>query len=181
MGEKKQYTQDFLNKTLWEAADSSRGTIDAGVFKDYVLLFLFYKYISDLHDHTVEKLKERYGSDKERIKLRLKNERFIVPDGCSFGDIYKHINADDLGVRLNTALHAIEDENGERLSGIVTVDFNSEAVLGNTVWFLRTIDLNSDYACHVAINREISEMSIRDCSESFLLGALGNMAHSSSN
>ena len=132
MSKQEKYTQETLNKTLWAAADSSRGTIDGGVYKDYVLLFLFYKYISDLHDHTVQKLKDRYGDDKERIKLRLKNERFVIPDNCSFGDLYLHVNTDNLGERLNTALHAIEGENDERLSGIVTVDFNSEAILGNT-------------------------------------------------
>ncbi|MFP4451957.1 MAG: type I restriction-modification system subunit M [Desulfobacterales bacterium] len=132
MSKNGQYTQEALNRMLWAAADSSRGTIDAGVYKDYVLLFLFYKYISDLHAHNVQKLKERYGDDKERINLRLKNARFVIPDNCSFGDLYQHVNADNLGERLNKALHAIEDENAERLSGIVTVDFNSEAVLGNT-------------------------------------------------
>lgn len=126
------YTQDGLNKTLWKAADSSRGTVDGGVYKDYVLLFLFYKYISDLHQATLEKLQARYGEDKERIALRLKNERFVIPEGASFYDLYKQMSADNLGELLNKALHRIEDENSERLSGIVTVDFNSEAVLGNT-------------------------------------------------
>ncbi len=128
----KKYTQDELNKTLWSAADSSRGVVDGGTYKDYVLLFLFYKYISDLHQHTLEKLQARYGDDKERIALRLKNERFVVPEGASFNDLYKKMSADNLGELLNKALHRIEDENSERLSGIVTVDFNSEAVLGNT-------------------------------------------------
>ena len=132
MSDAKAYTQDSLNQTLWSAADSSRGTVDGGVYKDYVLLFLFYKYISDLHAHTLEKLKDRYGDDEERIRLRIKNERFVIPDGCSFDDLYKQINEDNLGELLNKALHEIEDENSERLEGIVTVDFNNAAVLGNT-------------------------------------------------
>ena len=37
-------TQDELNKLLWSAADSARGTVDAAVFKDYILAFLFFKY-----------------------------------------------------------------------------------------------------------------------------------------
>ena len=35
-------TQDELNKLLWSAADSARGTVDASVFKDYILAFLFF-------------------------------------------------------------------------------------------------------------------------------------------
>ncbi|VGO13385.1 putative type I restriction enzymeP M protein [Pontiella desulfatans] len=128
----KKYTQDELNKTLWNAADSSRGNVDGGVYKDYVLLFLFFKYISDLHQHTLEKLKARYGDDKDRIALRLKSERFIIPEGASFHELYLKREEDNLGELLNKALHRIEDENSERLGGIITVDFNSEAVLGNT-------------------------------------------------
>ena len=32
-------TQDELNKLLWSAADSTRGTVDGGMFKDYILAF----------------------------------------------------------------------------------------------------------------------------------------------
>jgi len=128
----KKYTQEELNKTLWAAADSSRGTVDGGVYKDYVLLLLFYKYISDLHQHTVEKLKERYGGDEDRVALRLKNERFIIPAGTSFFDLFKKMEADNLGELINVSLHKIEDANGSRLEGILTVDFNSDAILGKT-------------------------------------------------
>jgi type I restriction enzyme M protein len=128
----KKYTQEELNKTLWNAADSSRGTVDGGVYKDYVLLLLFYKYISDLHQHTIAKLKERYGDDPDRIALRLKNERFIIPEGASFFDLFKKLEADNLGELINVALHKIEDANGSRLEGILTVDFNSDAILGKT-------------------------------------------------
>ena len=147
MTEAKKYTQDELNKTLWNAADSSRGTLDGGVYKDYVLLFLFFKYISDLHQHTLGKLQARYGDDKDRIALRLKNERFIIPEGASFRDLYKQREEDNIGELLNKALHKIEDENSERLDGIVTVDFNSEAVLGNTDQRNKMLrDLMGDFA-----------------------------------
>lgn len=126
------YTQDELNRTLWSAADSSRGTVDGGVYKDYVLLFLFYKYISDLHVNTLAKLRERYPNDEARVQLRLKNERFTIPEGACFDDLMRKIDEDNLGELLNKALHAIEEENSGRLNNIVTVDFNSEAVLGNT-------------------------------------------------
>lgn len=128
----KKYTQEQLNKTLWNAADSSRGTVDGGVYKDYVLLLLFYKYISDLHQHTIDKLKDRYGDDPDRIALRLKSERFIIPEGVSFFDLYKKMEADNLGELINVALHKIEDANGSRLEGILTVDFNSDSILGKT-------------------------------------------------
>lgn len=125
-------TQDELNKLLWSAADSARGTVDASVFKDYILAFLFFKYISDLKQAEVEKLKERYRDDQERIELRLKNARFILPKGSSFYDIYAKQNADNIGELINIALHKIEDANAALLHDIFTVDFNSQAILGQT-------------------------------------------------
>ncbi len=125
-------TQDELNKLLWNTADSARGTVDASVFKDYILAFLFFKYISDLKQAEVQKLKERYGDDQERIELRLKNARFILPKGSSFYDIYAEQNADNIGELINIALHKIEDVNSTQLHDIFTVDFNAQAILGQT-------------------------------------------------
>lgn len=132
MNEQKEYSQEALNRTLWAAADSSRMNVDGGVYKDYVLLFLFYKYMSDLHRHEVEKLMERYGKDKDRIALRLKNTRFILPEGTSFYDLIKKKDEDNIGELINIALHAVEDANGDRLEGLFSIDFNSDAVLGKT-------------------------------------------------
>lgn len=66
------------------------------------------------------------------MTLRLKNERFVIPEGASFFDLFKKLEADNLGELINVALHKIEDSNGTRLEGIVTVDFNSDAILGKT-------------------------------------------------
>ena len=125
-------TQEELNKKLWAAADSARGVVDAGVFKDYVLALLFYKYMSDMHKAEREKLKDKYGENEERIKMRLQNARFVMPDAASFYDVIAQKNADNIGEILNKALRSIEDANEEKLKGIFTIDFNSQSVLGAT-------------------------------------------------
>lgn len=125
-------TQEELNKKLWAAADSARGVVDAGVFKDYVLALLFYKYMSDMHKAEREKLKDKYGENEERIKMRLQNARFVMPDGAGFYDVIAQKNADNIGEILNKALRSIEDANEEKLKGIFTIDFNSQSVLGAT-------------------------------------------------
>lgn len=139
-------TQDDLNKLLWAAADSARGVVDAGVFKDYVLALLFYKYMSDMHRVERAKLVERYGDDKERIEMRLKNARFVMPTGASFYDVYAQLSADNIGEILNVALQQIEDANDEKLHDIFTVDFNSQAILGPTAQRNKMIrDLLNDF------------------------------------
>ena len=125
-------TQEELNKKLWGAADSARGVVDAGVFKDYVLALLFYKYMSDMHKAEREKLKDKYGENEERIKMRLQNARFVMPDGAGFYDVIAQKNADNIGEILNKALRSIEDANEEKLKDIFTIDFNSQSVLGAT-------------------------------------------------
>lgn len=124
-------TQEQLNKVLWAAADSSRSSLSADVYKDYVLVMLFYKYLSDLSKVQHEKYKERFGNDEERIRAKMKLDRFYLPEGTSFDEVHNQIESDDIGRIINKALHAIEDHNKEKLEGILTsLDFNSENKLG---------------------------------------------------
>jgi len=69
-------TQEELNKTLWDAANSSRGTVSASIYMDYSLAMLFYKYISDKSSARLKKYEERFAGDKKRIKEKMKLDRF---------------------------------------------------------------------------------------------------------
>ena len=43
----KTINQDELNAVAWRASDTCRGTIDPAQYKDYILVMLFLKYLSD--------------------------------------------------------------------------------------------------------------------------------------
>lgn len=126
----KKYSQEGLNKILWEAADSSRASVDGGVYKDYVLAMLFFKYLSDLSKKQHEKYQKRFGDDEKRIAEKMKLDRFYLPPKTSFDYIYQIHEQDNIGEEINKVLHKIEDVNKEKLGGVFSVDFNSEAVLG---------------------------------------------------
>jgi len=127
---KQKFTQEQLNKTLWDAADSSRVALDGGVYKDYVLVMLFYKYLSDLFKNQEEKFKKRFGG-ASRVQDKLRTGRFYLPTRTSFDYIYSIIEQDNIGEELNKVLAKIEDQNKEKLEGILTsLDFNSENTLG---------------------------------------------------
>jgi type I restriction enzyme M protein len=130
MSSQKKYTQEDLNKTLWAAADSSRSSVDAGVYKDYALTMLFFKYLSDLNKKRHAEYQRRFGSDEKRIGEKMKLDRFYLPPKASFDYIYKAIEQDNIGEEINKALHKIEDANKEKLDGVFSVDFNSESILG---------------------------------------------------
>lgn len=123
-------TQEQLNKVLWAAADSSRSSVDAGVYKDYALTMLFFKYLSDLNKKRHEEYKERFGDNEKRIEEKMKLDRFYLPPKSSFDYIYSKIEEDNIGDEINKALRRIEDANSEKLEGVFSVDFNSESVLG---------------------------------------------------
>lgn len=130
MAKKETYTQEDLNNILWDAANSSRSSLDAADYKDYALAMLFYKYLSDLSKKQHDKYKERFGGDETRIQEKMKLDRFYLPPETSFDELYKNIEEDNLGERLNVALDKIEDHNRTKLEGVFSVDFNSEAKLG---------------------------------------------------
>ncbi len=59
-----------LYSSLWQSCDELRGGMDASQYKDYVLTFLFMKYVSDKYDG------DPYGM-------------IVVPQGGSFADMVK--------------------------------------------------------------------------------------------
>lgn len=128
----KKYTQEELNKVLWAAADSSRTQVSADVYKDYVLTMLFFKYLSDQSKKQHEKYKKRFGNDETRIAEKMKLDRFYLPPKASFDYVFSVIEKDNLGEEINKALRVIEDMNKEKLEGVFSVDFNSEATLGKS-------------------------------------------------
>lgn len=125
--------QDEINGILWKACDTFRGTVDAAEYKNYILVMLFVKYISDVWQEHYESLKEKFGDDEEMILRRMQRERFVLPKGCSFQNLYDQRNEANIGEIINIALEHIEETNKQKLSGVFrNIDFNSEANLGQT-------------------------------------------------
>ncbi|WP_373998460.1 type I restriction-modification system subunit M [Bdellovibrio bacteriovorus] len=61
-------TRDQLNqlgRTLWRIADQLRGSMDADDFRDYMLSFLFLRYLSDNYETTAKK---ELGKDYPKIE-----------------------------------------------------------------------------------------------------------------
>lgn len=123
-------TQEDLNKKLYAAADSSRVQLDGGVYKDYVLTMLFFKYLSDLSKKQENKYRERFGNDEKRVKEKMALDRFYLPENSSFDYIYNIQEQDNIGEEMNKVLHRIEESNRSKLEGVFHVDFNSDAILG---------------------------------------------------
>jgi len=125
--------QDEINGILWKACDTFRGAVEAASYKDYILVMLFVKYISDVWQEHYKSLKEKFGDDEEMILRRMQRERFVLPTGCSFQNLYDQRNEANIGEIINISLEHIEETNKQKLSGVFrNIDFNSEANLGQT-------------------------------------------------
>lgn len=58
-------TQKLLGKTLWNIADQLRGAMNADDFRDYMLSFLFLRYLSDNYEEACRK---ELGKDYPKLK-----------------------------------------------------------------------------------------------------------------
>lgn len=96
-----------LYSSLWESCDELRGSMDASQYKDYVLVLLFMKYVSDKKDPLVE-----------------------LKSGTTFYDMLQYRGRSDIGDRINKIIGEFAKNNN--LSGIIDVaDFNDDSKLGN--------------------------------------------------
>jgi len=99
-----------LYSSIWQGCDELRGGMDASQYKDYVLVLLFVRYVSD-----------KYADQKDA--------EVVVPPGGSFSDLVKLKGKTNIGEGINKVLSKLAEAND--LKGVVdTVDFNDEGKLG---------------------------------------------------
>ncbi|AOT07141.1 type I restriction-modification system subunit M [Pseudoalteromonas luteoviolacea] len=122
-----QINQDEINKAVWAACDTFRGTVDPSIYKDFILTMLFLKYISDVYQDEYDKLVEQYGDQPDLIHAMMAKQRFVLPKGASFWDLYEDRHKAGNGQRIDQALHAIEEANGGKLKNVFQdISFNTD-------------------------------------------------------
>ena len=108
-------TQQELEKYLWGAATTLRGTIDAGDYKQYIFPLLFFKRISDVYDEEFEKALAESDGDMEYAAFA-ENHHFQIPEGARWQDVRE--TTVNIGQALQSAMRAIEQANPDTLQGI---------------------------------------------------------------
>ncbi len=99
-----------LYSSLWQSCDELRGGMDASQYKDYVLVLLFMKYVSD-----------KAASQKGYL--------LDVPTGGSFADMVALKGDKEIGDKINKIIARLAEAND--LKGVIDVaDFNDADKLG---------------------------------------------------
>jgi type I restriction enzyme M protein len=137
-------TQQQLESYLWGAATLLRGTIDAGDYKQFIFPLLFYKRVCDVFDEeTQAALKESEGD--QDFAHYPENHRFQIPAEAHWRKIRSV--AINVGRAIQTAMHAIETANQDRLYGIfgdaqwTNRDRLSDAMLRDLIEHFSSFDL----------------------------------------
>jgi len=100
-----------LYSSLWKSCDELRGGMDASQYKDFVLVLLFVKYVSD-----------KYAGDP--------NALIDVPAGGGFADMVAAKNDKEIGDKINKIIGRLADANDSLKGAINVADFNDEEKLG---------------------------------------------------
>lgn len=108
-----------LYSTLWESCNALRGSMDASQYKDYVLMMLFVKYLSD--------------------KAKQKQTKLVIPAGCTFDDFIALKQKNDIGEKINTKLEAIKKENARLIGDLTLPNFNDPTKLGEGRSMIKTL------------------------------------------
>ena len=108
-------TQQQLEKYLWGAATTLRGTIDAGDYKQYIFPLLFFKRICDVYDEEFEKALKESGGDLEYASFE-ENHRFQIPKGAHWNEVRE--TTTNVGMAIQDAMRELEKANPDTLYGI---------------------------------------------------------------
>lgn len=126
-------TMADIKSVAWAACNTFRGVVDPAEYKDYILIMLFLKFISDVWKQHEEDYSKELKGDAVRVKRRMQRERFVLPEGSTFDELHAKRDADNIGEEVNKALEAIENANKAKLDGVFrNIDFNSSTKLGET-------------------------------------------------
>jgi len=99
-----------LYSSIWQGCDELRGGMDASQYKDYVLVLLFVRYVSD-----------KYAGNKDAV--------VEIPSGGSFADLVTLKGKPNIGEGIDKVLAKLAKAND--LEGVINaISFNDEEKLG---------------------------------------------------
>jgi type I restriction enzyme M protein len=139
-------TNEEFKKTLWDAANSLRGSVSAAAYKYPVLGLVFLKFVSDMFEAQAEIIKNRLAEPESDLYIADEDIRlesagdfihdrtfyetdnvFWIPEEARFSTLLEKATAADFAQQLDKAMQKIEVENTQ-LSGVLYREFSRLAL-----------------------------------------------------
>ncbi|GAB4032079.1 MAG: type I restriction-modification system subunit M [Elusimicrobiota bacterium] len=165
---KKEQERQALHSTIWKVANDLRGSVDGWDFKNYVLGFLFYRFISENLSSYVNKKQWEAGekdfdyakiSDKEAMKARdtiVEEKGFFIKPSELFSN-----------VRDRAAKDANLNETLEKIFKNIEASAQGQNSEGNLEGLFDDVDVNSNKLGATVVKR--NELLVK------LLNAIGEL------
>jgi len=100
-----------LYSSIWKSCDELRGGMDASQYKDYVLVLLFVKYVTD-----------KYANEEDKV--------IEIPEGGSYHDLIELKGKPNIGEGIDKVIAKLAEAN--ELQGVIDVAyFNDSEKLGS--------------------------------------------------
>lgn len=101
-----------IEETLWDSANKLRGTVESSEYKHVVLSLIFLKFASDRFEEHRKKL----IADGKDVFLEMptfynKDNVFYLPEKARWSYIMEKAKADDIALKIDTALSTVEKNN----------------------------------------------------------------------
>ncbi|MDO6513588.1 class I SAM-dependent DNA methyltransferase [Neptuniibacter sp. 2_MG-2023] len=107
---KKQNTS--FEESLWDSANKLRGSVESSEYKHIVLSLIFLKFISDKFEaHRQALIDDGKEQFVDMVPFYAQSNVFYLSEEARWATLIKHSKQDDIALKIDTALHAIEKTN----------------------------------------------------------------------
>ena len=101
-----------FEESLWDSANRLRGSVESSEYKHVVLSLIFLKFVSDKFEERRAELiaegKEKYAGMVEFYTMK---NVFYLPETSRWSYIQQHAKQDDIAIKIDSALTAVEKSN----------------------------------------------------------------------
>ncbi|NQU63825.1 MAG: SAM-dependent DNA methyltransferase [SAR324 cluster bacterium] len=101
-----------FEESLWDSANRLRGSVESSEYKHVVLSLIFLKFVADKFEERCAELmaegKEKYV---DMVEFYTMKNVFYLPETSRWSYIQQHAKQDDIAIKIDSALTAVEKSN----------------------------------------------------------------------
>ncbi|MEI6897148.1 MAG: class I SAM-dependent DNA methyltransferase [Psychromonas sp.] len=121
-----------FEEALWDAANKLRGSVESAEYKHIVLSLIFLKFISDKFEVRKNAIVAEYGNEYvDMVDFYTMENVFYLPTEARWSFIQINAKQDDIAVKIDSALHAVE-KNNKALAGALPDNYFSRLGLDSS-------------------------------------------------